>query len=329
MRNSFLDSSKAVLIFLVVFGHFLERMIGWHDPISHTVLATIYLIHMPAFIFVSGIFYKDQNWLKNILFFLSLYIPFQFLFIAFESLWSGQFHWNWNVLIKPYWVLWYLLGMMVWTALTHFLIQVSNQFALFLCILLSILIGLSPWNNYLYSVGRIFVFFPFFILGALYGKAVIAKIQQSITVKWWGVVGLFVCMILMYFVQINQYWLYGSLSYTQLKVSAFDGIFTRILCLMLSTVGMLALFSVMHFFQGKWLKLGIYTLPVYLLHGFVVILIARYWKLDVNVFAAMSICFVLSVLTCWILQQSVFDRVLRKISLWLMQPTQKLLPVKK
>jgi len=67
MRDYYLDSCKAVLIFLVVLGHFLERMIGWKDPISHMFLGTIYFIHMPAFIFISGMLFKDKNWLKNAL----------------------------------------------------------------------------------------------------------------------------------------------------------------------------------------------------------------------------------------------------------------------
>ena len=86
MRDTYLDSSKAVLIFLVVFGHFLERLIGWGNPLNHALLGTIYFVHMPAFIFISGLFYKDQNWLKNIVFFISLYVPFQILFPAFDAL---------------------------------------------------------------------------------------------------------------------------------------------------------------------------------------------------------------------------------------------------
>lgn len=64
MRDSFLDSSKALLIFCVVFGHFLERMIGWSDPKSHVLLGLIYSIHMPAFIFISGMLFKDKMCLK-------------------------------------------------------------------------------------------------------------------------------------------------------------------------------------------------------------------------------------------------------------------------
>lgn len=323
MRNHFLDTHKAILIFLVVFGHFLERMIGWRDPISHTLLGTVYLIHMPAFIFVSGILYKDKNWLKNTLFFLSLYIPFQFLFAAFDGFWSGQIHWNWNVFIKPYWVLWYLFAMMAWTCLTHFLLKVSNGFALIFSLLMAVFIGLSPWNNYLYSSGRIFVFFPFFIFGVIYGKSMLEKIQQQATAKYYGLMGLMGLAAFVYFTHINPYWLYGSLSYSQLKVTVFDGIFIRIFVLILSSFGIVALLSVTQFFQGKWQKLGIYTLPVYLLHGFVVMWIARYYQVDFHIFLEILICIILSILSCWVLQQAFFDQLLRKMSLWLLKPTAK------
>ena len=63
MRDHYLDTNKAVLIFLVVFGHFLERMIGWQDLVNHALLGTIYFIHMPAFILISGILYKDNKWI--------------------------------------------------------------------------------------------------------------------------------------------------------------------------------------------------------------------------------------------------------------------------
>ena len=148
MRDTYLDSCKATLIFLVVLGHFLERMIGWKNPIDHALLGSIYFVHMPAFIFISGMLYKDKNWFKNILFFIALYLPFQILFAAFDAVWTGKFQINWNLFARPYWVLWYLLGMMVWTLLTHFLIK--TKFAVIISLILALCIGLSPWNNYQY-----------------------------------------------------------------------------------------------------------------------------------------------------------------------------------
>ena len=322
MRDTYLDSCKATLIFLVVLGHFLERMIGWNDPFNHVLLGTIYFIHMPAFIFISGMFFNDKKWLKNILFFVSLYLPFQILFPAFDAIWSGKFQLNWNLFERPYWILWYLLGMIAWTTLSHFLIK--TKFALFITLVLAIVIGLSPWNNYQYSIGRIFTFLPFFVAGALYGKGLLAKIQQSHFSQVLCLSLLGGIAILVYFTQLNPFWLYGSLSYSQLKVSIPVGIGMRVACLLISTLGIYAIFAGVKSLNQHFVRLGQNTLAVYLLHGFVVMLVARYWPLNSNLFIEVSICIILSVLTCWILQQSMFDTGLKKLSLWLIKPAEKL-----
>ncbi|RKG39728.1 acyltransferase family protein [Acinetobacter rongchengensis] len=322
MRDTYLDTSKAVLIFLVVLGHFLERMVGWNDPIAHTLLGTIYFVHMPAFIFISGLLFKDKNWLKNILFFISLYVPFQILFPAFDAIWSGNMQINRNLFERPYWILWYLLGMMVWTLLTHFLIK--TKFAVWIALILALCVGLSPWNNYQYSVGRIFTFLPFFVIGAVYGKAIIQSIRSIRYAEWFGVLIFIGIFSLVYLSQINQFWLYGSLSYQQLKVSAFEGTLIRLGCMAVSSLGIFAIFAIVKQCQSRFLKLGINTLPVYLLHGFVVILISKYWKLESHILIELMICFGLSLLTCWILQQQSFDMLLRKMSLWLMKPVERL-----
>lgn len=322
MRDTYLDSCKATLIFLVVLGHFLERMIGWKDPIDHALLGSIYFVHMPAFIFISGMLYKDKNWFKNILFFISLYLPFQILFAAFDAVWTGKFQINWNLFARPYWVLWYLLGMMVWTLLTHFLIK--TKFAVIISLVLALCIGLSPWNNYQYSIGRIFTFFPFFVIGVVYGKVIMQKVQQF---KFAELLGIFIFMGIASFVyisQLNPFWLYGSLSYQQLKVSAWNGMWMRMVYLFISSFGIFAIFALVKLFNSYFIQLGKNTLPVYLLHGFVVMSIARYWRLDFNIFVEILICIILSFATCWVLQQSCFDTLLRKMSLWLMKPVENL-----
>lgn len=322
MRDTYLDSCKAILIFLVVFGHFLERMVGWQESILHTLLGLIYFVHMPAFIFISGILFKDKNWIKNILFFISLYLPFQILFAAFDAIWSGKFQINWDLFERPYWILWYLVGMMIWTMLTHFLMKI--KFAVFISFILALSIGLSPWNNYQYSIGRIFTFFPFFIVGAIYGKEIIIKIQKFRFYQSFSVLILMVIASVVYFSHINQFWLYGSLSYQQLNVSYGQGLWIRIGCLLISSLGIFATLSLIKNINPRFTELGKNTLPVYLLHGFVVIIIARYWKLEFHIFVEISICFLLSVLTCWLLQQQLFDSLLRKLSFWLMKPSEKL-----
>lgn len=335
MRDAFLDTTKAVLIFLVVFGHFVERLMGWQGELNHGLLSLIYLIHMPAFIFISGMLFKDQNCLKNVLFFLSLYLPFQCIYLIFSSVLSGHaISIGWNVFERPYWILWYLMGMMAWTLITHVLIKTS--YPVFLALVMSVGVGLLPWNNYDYSVGRIFVFLPFFVLGAVYGKQLMTLIKRPIQqVKRFAFMALVLVILLSLFLKLDlsQYWLYGSLSYQQLKVEPWLGVTIRLGCLALSSVGCMALFYLIRAFGERWTHLGRYTLPVYLLHGLVVMGVAQvfhsYALFDrltqalSSIWAwPLSICLIvlLSWMTCWLLQQPIFDRILRLMSLWLMKP---------
>ncbi len=81
MRNLHIDATKGVLIFLVVLGHYLERLIGWNEPLNQAILGSIYFVHMPAFIFISGMFFKEEknprkvNLLFIVVFAISTFIP--------------------------------------------------------------------------------------------------------------------------------------------------------------------------------------------------------------------------------------------------------------
>lgn len=331
MRDHFLDHSKALLIFLVVFGHFLERLLGWGNSTSHLLLGIIYSMHMPAFIFISGMLYKDHNYLKNIIFFLSLYLPFQLLLPMIDAGLQGhwQFYFNWqNVFKRPYWILWYLMGMMVWTACTHALIKYRG-FACVLSISGALLVGCLTGNNYDYSIGRIVVFFPFFIVGYVYGQTLMQTVRQQSWAGYGALAGLLLIGVVVAVSQLSPYWLYGSVNYTQLQVSHVAGIGIRAGLMLLSSVGIYSLLAMTRYLSPRWGSLGRYTLPVYLLHGLVVLLMVELmtalpaWQ-QMGIWLKFSIALLLSILSCWVLKQALFDRLLRFLSLWLMAPYAKM-----
>lgn len=320
MRNEAIDTAKAGLIFLVVLGHFLERMIGWSQASNQLLLETIYAMHMPAFIFISGMLYKDKNWLKNLIFFMALYVPFQLLYLASNAAMSGQ--WHLSLFERPYWLLWYLMGMMAWTLFMH--VFHANRFALVLALLIALGIGFSPWNNYAYSIGRICVFLPFFVLGYRYGQPIMARLQQQNHAVLWASLSLGFILLVLYWTNLSQFWWYGSLSYAQLKVDILQGSLIRLMCFMLSSWGVLTLLALFQGLGTRFIRLGQNTLPVYLLHGFVVIWLARMIQLNLPVAVEVVVCVVLSILTCVLLQQQIFDQTIRQLSQWLLRPTRKL-----
>lgn len=83
-RDYFFDNARAILIFLVVFGHLLQPYTSEDKNLSALYLV-IYSFHMPTFLFISGYFAKNLDkpyYLENIA--KKLLLPY-FIFFAFYS----------------------------------------------------------------------------------------------------------------------------------------------------------------------------------------------------------------------------------------------------
>jgi len=62
IRYNILDNFKGILIFLVVFGHFLFEYSIYHkNSFINTIVKYIYIFHMPSFILCSGFLSKSEN----------------------------------------------------------------------------------------------------------------------------------------------------------------------------------------------------------------------------------------------------------------------------
>lgn len=57
-RKYNIDNIRAILIFLVVFGHLLETV---DFPLKSLIYSGIYVFHMPAFAFISGMCHKKSQ----------------------------------------------------------------------------------------------------------------------------------------------------------------------------------------------------------------------------------------------------------------------------
>ncbi|MPW42948.1 acyltransferase family protein [Acinetobacter guerrae] len=316
MRDTSLDKAKGLLIFLVVFGHILERFIGWND-LSGILLTFIYSFHMPAFIFISGLFFKNHKLFEKTLFFIVLAVSFQLLYLGFNLIFID--HQNWlGWVIKPYWILWYLWGMVAWSLLTSLLIK--SRYPLLIAILASLGIGLSPFNNYLFSIGRIFVFLPFFVIGAIYGKSFLNTFQKSSYWLWITSASLMILIIALAFLQPNHYWLYGSLSYQQLQMNPLNGIVTRLMLFFLAICGTISLLACASKLPEFFRALGEQTLAIYLLHGFFIIALSHFaFIATTHPVLNIICCLVISSMLCIILKAKFLSRIIQKNAMNLTQ----------
>lgn len=100
LRKARYCNLKLLLIFLVIYGHMIETRI-WQNTVLMTQYKFIYLVHMPLFSFLSGLFITDCRsctvQLKRLL---PIYIVLQTAAFLIKN---GTLK-----LITPYWHLWYL-----------------------------------------------------------------------------------------------------------------------------------------------------------------------------------------------------------------------------
>ena len=163
VRDNRFDNLKGIMIFLVLFCHYIEKMYAsWQDDLfTRYLYYFVYLFHMPVFIFISGYFSKKNNsdnyYKKTIS---NCLIPF-LLFNLLYSLMGSRG----NVLDSllgftyPQWTLWFLLSLFLWRVIVKPISLFKGAF--FLSVLLSLYVGFTELGGFL-SLARTFGFLPYF-----------------------------------------------------------------------------------------------------------------------------------------------------------------------
>lgn len=295
-RNYQMDNLKCLLIFSVVFGHMLELFMGKNSP-ERVIYLVIYSFHMPLFAFVSGVFARyNPSKIKNNMIY--PYLIFQTLYLLFSN----------QILDKdadmqyttPYWLLWYLFAIIVWNLVLP-LVQVEGmkkKMAMLLAAAAaSVFIGFDEKAGYFLSASRIVEFFPYFLLGVYY-RDMKRKAQETASglrkekeqpdyqadkrKKWLfkgaaililGIIlGAFVWLIGQHVEDIKSAWFYGSVSYEKGNY----GWQFRLLSIAAALLWLAFFLLCMPVRKIPFLSyIGANTMPVYLLHGFVIKLLSK------------------------------------------------------
>lgn len=211
-RDYKIDNLKALLIFLVVFGHMLECFNGYKKLWLYEV---IYSFHMPAFAFVTGYFAK-QNARRIIKQVLYPYLIYQLLYLLFQRFYLKEE--NLIQFSTPYWILWYQLALFFWMLLIQVIDEKTfkKNNVLFISLIFALVVGYDKSIGYVMSLSRTIVLFPFFIMGhyRVFEKIVV-KMNNSRILK----IGLFSVIILSmsliwhYIGTLKPNWFYHSYPY--------------------------------------------------------------------------------------------------------------------
>jgi fucose 4-O-acetylase-like acetyltransferase len=261
MRDGRVDAAKAVLVVLVVLGHFLEQMPGGK---AFAIYRWLYLFHIPAFVFLSGLVSADTLDPRRGGKLLAM-VALPYLIHQFAAQWldatvmDEAFKFSPS---KPYWALWYLVALVIWRLTLPMLLGTGAP--LLVACVISLGAGLLPDIGYLWSASRAAVFYPFFVLGYLYASREGIRLPPaSFSI---GAAGLVLVAVVGYLTRgVPQTWLYGASSYASLKMTPWEGLAMRGLQLAAGGIGVFAFLRLV--VAPRWLSaLGGYTMAVYIGH---------------------------------------------------------------
>lgn len=164
-RNYFIDNLKFSLIILVIIGHFALKL-SYVKEIRYLTYF-IYVFHMPCFVFVSGFLAKRMNAngklrADRILSILWMYLIFKFGNVMLGYAFGKHVSLS---LFKDASAPWYLLALAVWYLFVPLLERIKNRYLIAGSFLIGLFAGYIGSIGQVFSLSRIFVFFPFFILG--------------------------------------------------------------------------------------------------------------------------------------------------------------------
>lgn len=263
-RSAALDRVKGLLIFLVVWGHFVEVGIRSSDTLM-AIYAAIYVVHMPAFVMIAGMVSSAQPRLGQIAWrillpYVALYIPYAVALWRFREI---ELLWPW----EPPWILWFLLSLAIWRLALPVLLRIP--LVLPLSVLVAVWAGYVEWiDRAFFGLSRTLVFLPAFLAGHLYRDRILALRRPVI------------CGLVLAAILALSAWLAveGSMPYRVLwGAEPFDGkrygddewrLFA-VLAGLVSAVAMIGLG-----WGSAWL--GRRTLQIFLGHGLIVLALRDY-----------------------------------------------------
>lgn len=311
-RDQRLDSAKGILISLVVLGHLLEATSAWNAEMIRLPLTIIYMFHMPAFVFLSGISAKRDNLPRRIGTFLVLLLTFQALYYA--AVWLSPLERDFSPFM-PFWLLWFLLGMIWWLLLLP-LVWKAPRTSVAVSVVIAIAAGTIDEMGYAFSISRVLVFLPFFITGTVYGKQILDF--ASTIPKWCKLAAGAACLVfgwVLFATDIHQGWLYGSYSFDRLNAGIAEGFAIRTGLLLVAAAATFTVLSLMPRHRNQVAVIGQRSLGIFLLHGFVVLALTPLLppgQLGANSVTALVACCFVALLVVKVLAVSPVDRAVRQ-----------------
>ncbi len=279
VRNYHFDNIKALLIFLVVFGHMIEPL--RNIELFEKTYFIIYSFHMPLFIFISGYFARaNTKGIKKLALLLIKYeviysIVFLILFGAGgDGAPSGTLFDMIIYALQPIWVLWFLLSLICW----RFLLIAYEKHPVAMLVIIGLIIGFNfiPFDFRVLSIGRTLSFFPYFLLGYLAKKKEFDfhRVLRNHTFTFY--LGMIVVIFwVLYSGKVVTDLLYGASSFNYFDYSLLELTLFKLNLYLVAIAASIVVINLVPTRQTRFSDIGPKTLPIYLWHPVIIWLLTR------------------------------------------------------
>lgn len=271
-RIALWDNLKLFLIFLVVLGHVTFDYFDT-SQMFRTMSTVIYTFHMPAFVFISGLFCKrsingDKPPLKKFFSYMMLYLFARVLNYVPNIIFGV--HSFFDILSakdEP----WYMMAMAFWYLIAWALRKIDSKYIFITSIVFGCFVGYMKGNTDFLCIMRTVVFFPFFYAGCTLDLDKINKITSTKGARIFSAIYFFAFVIIITLTIDSSQELFPLLSGRR-RYFALDDSLEDYGCLLrlgyYAIVGLL-IFSVISLCPRKELKItsaGRKTLQIYIWH---------------------------------------------------------------
>lgn len=306
-RDYLFDNYKALLILLVVTGHFVE-LASDENLLMECVKWLIFAFHMPAFVFISGYFSKKKPKLKSLV--QKLIVPYLVFEVLYYLLYTYVIHKETQLwLLYPKFTLWYLMALFVWKLVTPLVMKIPGH--LILSVAAGLWVGASGLDDNFLTLPRMIVFYPFFLLGVWMQPDVVLHLREKISKKMaWMLLGVFGVVIIgmALFTDISTRVFHGRYHYATLDQGVLEGMIIRLLCYGISLAITMLILCVMSAKENRFSYLGERTMAIYLLHGLICSFVKANWG-EPGIIPETIVLLGISVLVTGILSLNVFTRM--------------------
>lgn len=320
-RIAYLDNARFWAMILVVIGHPLLYLTSLHS--GRSLYFWIYLVHMPLFAMLSGYISRNfratpQQVQRTVS---TLVIPYLIVEPAYQVLhrhYTG--HPDPYMLLSPQWVAWFLAALFVWRLSTP--IWRNLRHPILVSILISVLVPLTEVPNVL-ALPKVLGMLPFYVIGM---HMTLERFQRLAATRVRVASVAFLIAVGVASWLFSNHW---ALSWTKwrhrydedpLSVVPVQGIATRSVLLAVGILMCFAILALIPWAQSRVSPLGGRTLYCYLLHGFVVLLLAQETHVFGWLLEAGSLGVALTVAGATVLAIVLMSRPIERVFRFLFEP---------